>query len=209
MYLGKYDHVEGKDAIFLKSKNKKGFTLIEVVIVMAIIGILASLLVPAMMGYIRRSREKRMLGNTKSILDAASAAVGFAYSDEDYGSLMTKNYNGHKCGVITSYDLQQAQLGGTPTTVDGVIAKIVVDAVVPNGRAFSFEDYSGGADGPMGQQLSAYEDSNPDTPGFVMIFNESGEIERLEYSMGNQICIFGGGFNVYSEDAAEAVFTSV
>lgn len=37
-------------------KRKKGFTLIELVVVIAIIGVLAAILVPVMMGYVRKSR---------------------------------------------------------------------------------------------------------------------------------------------------------
>ncbi|MBQ8965634.1 type II secretion system protein [Ruminococcus sp.] len=38
--------------------NRKGFTLIELIVVMAIVGILAMILVPSLMGYVRKAERK-------------------------------------------------------------------------------------------------------------------------------------------------------
>lgn len=38
--------------MFAKVKNKKGFTLVELIVVLVILAILAALLIPALTGYI-------------------------------------------------------------------------------------------------------------------------------------------------------------
>ncbi|SFC36374.1 type II secretion system protein [Ruminococcus albus] len=56
----------------MKNSNKKGFTLVELVVVIAIIGVLAAILVPSMMGYVKKSRLKTANGNAKTAYNAVA-----------------------------------------------------------------------------------------------------------------------------------------
>jgi len=61
-------------------KNNKGFTLVELIVVLVILAILAAILVPALLGYIDRAREKQYVLNAKSALTAAQAQLTSIYA---------------------------------------------------------------------------------------------------------------------------------
>ncbi len=57
------------------NKNKKGFTLIELVIVLAILGILVAIIVPSWSYFVRRSRERTANAKAKMVFNACQTEV--------------------------------------------------------------------------------------------------------------------------------------
>ena len=64
-------------------KNKKGFTLVELIVVLVILGILAALLVPALTGYIDRANKEKVKSECRMVVMAAQTEASEKYSTLD------------------------------------------------------------------------------------------------------------------------------
>lgn len=78
--------------------NKKGFTLIEMIVVIVIIAILVALAVPAVMGYVQDARDAKLeaAGHAGSVTMQASLAKAEAKSelnDDRYKAIKTEGQN--------------------------------------------------------------------------------------------------------------------
>lgn len=59
----------------MKKLNKKGFTLIELIVVIAILAILAAILIPSITGYISKAEQGRDSANCRALYSQVSMAV--------------------------------------------------------------------------------------------------------------------------------------
>ena len=58
-----------------KRKNQKGFTLIELIVVIAILGILAAIAIPRLAGFTDKANSSAVVAEAKTILTAYSTLV--------------------------------------------------------------------------------------------------------------------------------------
>ena len=75
----------------LMNKKQSGFTLIELMIVVAILGILAAIAIPAFVTYVRRAKTVEATENLSKLFDAVSSY----YSRETVGSGVTAAMQTH------------------------------------------------------------------------------------------------------------------
>ena len=61
-------------------KSNKGFTLVELIVVLIILAILAALLVPTLLGYIEEARTKKYLSNAQACVEAAQSMFSEQYA---------------------------------------------------------------------------------------------------------------------------------
>lgn len=81
-------------------KDKKGFTLIEMIVVIVILGILLAILVPGMIKYIDKAKDKQIMVNAREAYIDAEAAAAVAYGLPD-GSIDTANIAANKVKTAT------------------------------------------------------------------------------------------------------------
>jgi type IV pilus assembly protein PilA len=65
-----------------KKNNKKAFTLIELIVVIAIIGVLIAILVPTMNGFVDDARQSTALANARTVYSVGQAEIAFALTND-------------------------------------------------------------------------------------------------------------------------------
>lgn len=61
--------------------SKRGFTLVEIIVVLVIIAILAAIAIPSLIGYIGKAKEKQILTEARAVYVASQAIASEEYAD--------------------------------------------------------------------------------------------------------------------------------
>lgn len=78
----------GGNKMFKKLKDKKGFTLVELIVVLVILAILAALLIPALTGYIDKANKEKVVAETRMVAMAVQTEASEAYGAAGAGKTL-------------------------------------------------------------------------------------------------------------------------
>jgi len=105
--------------------SKKGFTLVELIVVLVILAVLAAMLVPALTGYVKRAREEKDYQAAATVLTAVQslATEQYAKSDTVDTSKITANAASGLAGVkissLTDIAVSDGIVTGFKVSFDG------------------------------------------------------------------------------------------
>ena len=100
-------------------KKKKGFTLIELMAVIAIIAILAAVLVPTVNGYIQRAKKTAIITQVRNVVSAVETYNATAGSKDQIEKKDNENKDVTLADIITKVGadlLEEKSINKLPTT---------------------------------------------------------------------------------------------
>ncbi len=100
-------------------KKVKGFTLVELIVVLVILAILAATLIPALTGYIDKANEKSAISECRSCVMAAQTLA-----TEEY-AMGNKPATLDSAKILALADITGDKASATVTLVNGKVTKLV------------------------------------------------------------------------------------
>ena len=109
-----------------RKSSKKGFTLVELIVVLVILAILAAMLVPALTGYIRRARQEKNYQAAAEVLTAAQSLITEYYGLHADATPTTAAANVTTANIQDLTGLENVTISTCTCTNDYVIDELAI-----------------------------------------------------------------------------------
>ena len=170
----------------LKRNKDKGFSLVELVVTIAIVVILITMIVPNVVGYIERAAKMSAMNTLRVMVNGMEVSIversvgqGVMYTNKTYTS---EYYDGGKtlpCGFLTNWMLKKAQNDRTydvnaDNYADFLIAKDILETVSSQRGVRNPPLKFTNANRPLGASCKTYCTNSTD--GAIFAYAPSGGV---------------------------------
>ena len=163
-------------------RNRKGFTLIELMIVVAILGILAAVAIPAFLKYIKRSKTTEATMNVRKLFDASATYFAAEHADSG-GEILAAQFPTTAGSTPGLAKIGDAKFTSAPATWDATSTWVALQFSVSDPSYFTYQYDSNGSE-TNDAKFTASTFGNLDGDGTYSTFVRTGSIVDMEVRGG-------------------------
>lgn len=171
--------------------NNKGFSLVELIIVIAIMAVLVGAIAPALIRYIDKARASRATDEARIIVNATEAALATKAGEDApvvyNNTFVDSNGNTVAVGLVTNWILAETQTGTLYSDTDSEYSNYIVSKEIlenlssSSNHNYKFFNFTGSRTNIIGMNCSQFASQYRDCPGVIIAYGPNGKVLLLEY----------------------------